>query len=195
MIRRPPRSTQSRSSAASDVYKRQGQNSPIRTFDDFLKYAKAHPGMSVGGSGEPSSNSLALARLAQLSNLKLTYVSFTGSGTAITALLGGHVDALMTYTSTFIQYKDKWLPLAVATEGRLGILPDVPTFKELGYDIVEKAYRGVAVPPGTPENIRKVLEQAFEKVNQDPEVIKEMENLGFIMENYNEAQSKACLLY
>lgn len=168
-----------------------GQNSPIRTFDDFLKYAKAHPGMSVGGSGEPSSNSLALARLAQLSNLTLTYVSFTGSGTAITALLGGHVDALMTYTSTFIQYKDKWLPLAVATEGRLGILPDVPTFKELGYDLVEKAYRGVAVPPGTPENIRKVLEQAFEKVNQDPEVIKEMENLGFIMENYNEAQSKA----
>jgi len=168
-----------------------GKDSPIKTFDDFLKYAKAHPGMSIGGSGEPSANSLATARLAQLANLKLTYVSFTGSGTAITALLGGHVDALMTYTSTFMLQKDQWRPLAVATEERVSnLLPDVPTFKELGYDLVEKAYRGVAVPPGTPENIRKVLEQAFEKVNQDPEVIKKMEDLAYVMENYNEAESK-----
>lgn len=167
------------------------ENSPIKTFNDFLKYAKAHPGMSIGGSGQPSANSLGAARLAQLANLKLTYVSFTGSGAAVPALLGGHVGALMTYTSMGAEYRGKMRVLAVASDERVKALPNVPTFKELGYDFTEGAYRGVAVPPGTPENVKKVLEQAFDKVNHDPEVVKKMEDLGFIMKYYNEAQSKA----
>jgi len=55
---------------------------------------------------------------------------------------------------------------------------------------VEGAYRGAAVPPGTPPEVRKVLEQAMEKANYDPTVIKKMEDLGFIMEYYGEAKSK-----
>ena len=78
----------------------------------------------------------------------------------------------------------------MAANKRATELPNVPTFKELGYDYLEGAYRGVGVPPGTPEPVRKVLQEAFAKVNQDPTVIKKMENLGFIMEDYNEAKSK-----
>ncbi|HOO90959.1 MAG TPA: tripartite tricarboxylate transporter substrate binding protein [Syntrophales bacterium] len=166
-------------------------DSEIKTVDDFIKYAKANPGISVGGSGQPSANSLGCEAFGKLTGLKLTYISFTGSGTAVPALLGGHVKALMTYTSMAAQYPDKIRPLAVAADKRAQALPNVPTFKELGYEFVEGAYRGVAVPPGTPKEIKKKLEQAFEKVNYDSGVIKKMEDLGFIMEYYGEDASKA----
>jgi tripartite-type tricarboxylate transporter receptor subunit TctC len=166
------------------------KDSPIKTLKDFVAYAKKHTNLSIGGSGQPSANSLGAERFAQVAKLKLTYISFTGSGAAVPALLGGHVAALMTYTTMASQYPEKIRPIAVAAEKRVKALPDVPTFKELGYDYVEGAYRGVAVPPGTPENVRKVLEKGFAKVNQEPVVIKKMEDLGFIMEDYKEAESK-----
>ena len=59
------------------------------------------------------------------------------------------------------------------------VLPDLPTFKELGYDVVEGAYRGVAAPPGTPDEIVKILADAFEKVMKDPEVKKKMDANAF----------------
>jgi tripartite-type tricarboxylate transporter receptor subunit TctC len=61
----------------------------------------------------------------------------------------------------------------------MSVLKDVPTFKELGYDIVEGAYRGVAAPPGTPDEIVKKLADVFEKVMKDPEVQKKMDQNGF----------------
>jgi tripartite-type tricarboxylate transporter receptor subunit TctC len=165
-------------------------DSEIKTLEDFVKYAKANPGISVGGSGQPSANSLGCEAFGKVAGLKLTYISFTGSGAAVPALLGGHVKALMTYTSMAAQYPDKIRALAIAADKRAKALPDVPTFKELGYEFVEGAYRGVAVPPGTPKEIKMKLEQAFEKVNYDPVVIKKMEDLGFIMEYYGEDASK-----
>lgn len=165
-------------------------DSEIKTVKDFVEYAKKNPGVSIGGSGQPSANSLGTEAFAKVAGIKLTYISFTGSGAAVPALLGGHVKGLMTYTSMAAQYPDKIRALAVAADKRAQALPDVPTFKELGYDYVEGAYRGVAVPPGTPVEVRQVLEKAFEKVNYDPVVIKKMEDLGFIMEYYGEDASK-----
>jgi tripartite-type tricarboxylate transporter receptor subunit TctC len=166
-------------------------DSEIKTLDDFVKYAKDNPGVSVGGSGQPSANSLGCEAFGKVADLKLTYISFTGSGAAVPALLGGHVKALMTYTSMAAQYPDKIRALAIAADKRVKALPGVPTFKELGYEFVEGAYRGVAVPPGTPKEIKMKLEQAFEKVNYDPVVVKKMEDLGFIMEYYGEDASTA----
>ncbi len=165
-------------------------DSEIKTVEEFIEYIKKNPGTSIGGSGQPSANSLGAEAFAKIADLKLTYISFTGSGAAVPALLGGHVKALMTYTSMAAQYPDKIRPLAVAAEKRAKALPNVPTFKELGYEYIEGAYRGVAVPPGTPKEIRQKLEQAFEKVNYNEEVVKKMEDLGFIMEYYGEDASK-----
>jgi len=165
-------------------------DSEIKTLQDFVEYAKKNPGVSVGGSGQPSANSLGCEAFGKVAGLKLTYISFTGSGAAVPALLGGHVKALMTYTSMAARYPDKIRALAIAADKRAKALPDVPTFKELGYEFVEGAYRGVAVPPGTPKEIRQTLEKAFEKVNYDAEVITKMEDLGFIMEYYGEDASR-----
>jgi tripartite-type tricarboxylate transporter receptor subunit TctC len=64
----------------------------------------------------------------------------------------------------------------------LAILKDVPTFREFGYDVAEGSYRGVAAPPGTPDDIIKYLAAAFDKVMKDPEVQKKMDQNGFATE-------------
>ncbi|HSB68344.1 MAG TPA: tripartite tricarboxylate transporter substrate binding protein [Candidatus Methylomirabilis sp.] len=155
-------------------------DSPYKTLKDFVENAKKSPGaVTVGGSGTSSANDLGTTMLNKAAGIQLTYVPFGGTGSAIPALLGGHVTALMTYSTMGIQYAGKFRPLAIASDKRMDVLPDVPTFKEQGYDIVEGAYRGVAAPPGTPDEIVKVLADAFDKVMRDPEVKKKMDQNGF----------------
>jgi tripartite-type tricarboxylate transporter receptor subunit TctC len=156
------------------------EDSKYKTLKDFIEDAKKNPGVvTVGGSGSSTANDLGTAMLNKVAGIKLTYIPFSGSGAAVPALLGGHVTALMTYSTMGVQYKGKFRPLAIASETRMDVLPDVPTFKELGYDVVEGAYRGVAAPPGTPDNVVKYLADAFEKVMKDPTVKKKMDENGF----------------
>lgn len=157
------------------------QDSPFKTLKDFVDYAKKNPPgvVTVGGSGSSSANDLGTTMLNKAAGLKLTYVPFGGSGSAVPALLGGHVTALMTYSTMGVQHAAKFRPLAIASEERMAVLKDVPTFKELGYNIVEGAYRGVAAPPGTPDEIVKYLANVFDKVMKDQEVQKKMDQNGF----------------
>ena len=155
-------------------------DSPYKTLKDFVEYAKKTPGaVTVGGSGTSSANDLGTTMLNKAAGIQLTYVPFGGTGSAIPALLGSHVTALMTYSTMGTQYAGKFRALAIASEARMEVLADVPTFKELGYNIVEGAYRGVAAPPGTPDEVVKVLADAFDKVMKDPEVKKKMDQNGF----------------
>ena len=157
--------------------------SPFKTLDDLVKYAKANPGaVLIGGSGSASANEIGQKVFDKLAGIKTTYIPFTGSGDAIPALLGGHVSALMTYTTMGNSYEGEVRVLAVAAEKRVSSLPNIPTFRELGYDLVEGAYRGAAVPPNTTDSVKKVLAAAFEKINRDPEFAKKMEALGFKLE-------------
>jgi tripartite-type tricarboxylate transporter receptor subunit TctC len=156
-------------------------DSPYKTLKDFVEAAKKNPPgvFTVGGSGTSSANDLGTTMLSKAAGIQLTYIPFGGTGSAVPALLGSHVTALMSYSTMAIQYKGKFRALAVASEKRMEVLPDVPTFLEQGYDIVEGAYRGVAAPPGTPDEVIKVLADAFDKVMKDPEVRKKMDQNGF----------------
>ncbi len=155
-------------------------DSPYKTLKEFVEAAKKSPGaFTVGGSGSSSANDLGTTMLNKAAGIQLTYVPFGGTGSAVPALLGGHVSALMSYSTMGIQYAGKFRALAIASETRMDVLPDVPTFKELGYDVVEGAYRGVAAPPGTPDDVVKILADAFDKVHKDPEVKKKMDQNGF----------------
>jgi tripartite-type tricarboxylate transporter receptor subunit TctC len=69
----------------------------------------------------------------------------------------------------------------VASEKRLPTQPDAPTFKELGIDLVGGAYRGLAVPKSTPENVRKQVSDMLGKINKDPEFVKKMQDAGFVL--------------
>lgn len=139
----------------------------IKTLADFIKLAKDKPkAVTVAGSGSYSANHLETLRLQKLAGIQVTYVPHTGTGPIVPALIGGHVTSTMNYSMVGVQYKDQMRTLAVAADKRLGVLPDVPTFKELGYDVVGGAYRGVAVPKGTPPAIVKKLTDAFVKTTE-----------------------------
>lgn len=168
------------------------KDSPFNTLDDLIKAAREKPGtITLGGSGSNTANHLGVVRLNKLADVKISYVPFTGTGDAMPAFLGGHVSGLMTYTTMGIQYKNDMRVLAVATEQRFASLPDVPTFKELGYDLVEGAYRGLAVPPKTPKAVVDILFKACHVANTNPEFIKKMADLGFNLENLGpEASNK-----
>ena len=155
-------------------------DSPYKTFADLIAAAKADPGkITIAGSGTNSANHMAFARMEVQGKLKMTYVPFKGTGDLTAALLGKHVAAALTYPTFAISNKEKTRMLAVATPARMAQFPNVPTFKELGYDWVDGAYRGVAVPKSTPEGVRKQISDLFVKINNDPEHRKQMQDSGY----------------
>lgn len=156
------------------------KDSPFKTLDDFIKFAKENPGAaSVGGSGTYSANHLETLRLERAAGIDVTYIPHTGTGPVVPALLGGHNTAAMNYSMLAVQYSDQVRVLAVASDERVDTLPDAPTFKELGYDIVGGAFRGVAAPKGTPPEIINVLADAFVETNKI--IAEKQKKLGFVM--------------
>ena len=158
--------------------------SPIRSFADFLKAAKADPGkLNLGGSGLNSANHAAHERLNTAFAIKTTYVPYKGTGDMALAVLGSHIDGAMTYTPFAIANKGRVRPLAVAMETRHPLLPDVPTFKELGVDWVDGAFRGIGVPKATPPEARRRLAELFAALNADPQMKELAEKAGFELVN------------
>ncbi|HUR88708.1 MAG TPA: tripartite tricarboxylate transporter substrate binding protein [Ramlibacter sp.] len=146
--------------------------SPIRNFQEFVAAAKASPGkISLAGSGQYSANHAAHERLDAAFGIKTLYVPFKGTGDMSVSVIGGQVDGAMTYTPFAIANKEKGVrPLAVAMEKRHPLMPDVPTFKELGVDWVDGAYRGIGVPKTTPPETRKRLSDLWRALNNDAEM-------------------------
>jgi tripartite-type tricarboxylate transporter receptor subunit TctC len=99
------------------------------------------------------------------------------------AVLGGHVDGSMTYTAFAINNKGKVRALAVAMDKRHPLLPDTPTFKELGVDWVDGAFRGIGVPKSTPPEARRRLSDLFASLNADPEMKELAAKAGFELVN------------
>ena len=152
--------------------------SPFKTYQDFIAAAKAKPGtLNFAGSGTNSANHAAHERLDHEAGIKTTYVPFKGTGDLISSLLGGHVDAAMSYSSLQVAQKGKTRVLAVATPQRLSYI-DAPTFRELGIDWVDGGYRGIGVPKSTPEDLRKRISDMFAEINGDPEFRRNMTEQG-----------------
>jgi tripartite-type tricarboxylate transporter receptor subunit TctC len=160
------------------------ESSPIKTFQEFVAEAKREAGkISLGGSGLNSANHAAHERMNAAFNIRTTYVPFKGTGDMTTAVLGGHVGGAMSYTAFAINNKGKVRALAVAMEKRHPLLPNVPTFRELGVDWVDGAYRGVGVPKSTPADARKRISDLWRALNNDPEMKELAAKSGFELVN------------
>src|SRR4026209_2045931 len=147
------------------------ESSPIKTFQDFVKAAKAEPGkISRRGRGRNSASHAAHERMDAAFGFKTTYVPFKGAGDMTTAVIGGHVGGAMSYTAFAINNKGKVRALAVAMDKRHPLLPDAPTFKELGIDWVGGAYRGIGAPKSTPADVKRRLSDLWMALNIDPEM-------------------------
>ncbi|KGF70933.1 C4-dicarboxylate ABC transporter substrate-binding protein [Hoeflea sp. BAL378] len=157
-------------------------DSPYKTLDDLIADAKANPGaVTMAGSGKATANHLAQIRFDKLAGIKTTYVPFKGTGASTTATLGNQVKAQWGYTTVGAAQGDAVRMLAVAMEERHPLFPDVPTFKELGYEMVGGAYRGMAVPKDTPAETVQRLSDMFGEINADEAFRKQMLDGGFAL--------------
>jgi tripartite-type tricarboxylate transporter receptor subunit TctC len=158
------------------------KDSEYKTLEALVAYAKENPGMvTFAGSGSNSANNLGQAKFDNLAGITTTYVPFSGTGPSMTAILGGQTTAGFNYATSGVNVGEDLRMLAVASDERLPAFPDVPTFKELGYDMAGGAYRGVAVPDSTPEELRKRISELVQKVNDNPAFKKKMESGGFVL--------------
>ena len=157
-------------------------NSKYETLQDLIDDARANPKKVIfSGSGKGTANHLAQVKFDSLAGMETTYVAFKGTGAAVTALLGDQVSAEWGYTTVGVKQGEKVRLLAVAMEERHPAFPDVPTFLELGYNLVSGAYRGVAVPNSASEATRQAVSDAIAAINADPDFQKQMIDGGFAL--------------
>ena len=157
-------------------------DSPYETLADLVADAKANPGqVTMSGSGKASANHLAQIKFDKLAGTLTTYVPFKGTGAAVTALLGKQTKAEWGYTTVGAKQGDAVRMLAVAMEERHPLFPDVPTFKELGYDMTGGAYRGIALPNSADAATTKLWSEMIGEINNDEAFRQQMLDGGFAM--------------
>lgn len=160
-------------------------DSPLKTVEDLVEDVKkrAEP-MTFGNAGTGGVSHLAALALQQKLGTTFTHAPFQGNAPAIVALLGGHIDAVMSSPSEVATYvtAKKLRPLAVLADQRMpGMFEQVPTLKERKVDLTMGTWRGIAVPKGTPADIMAKLTTASTKAANDPSVKDSMErqSLGY----------------
>ena len=168
--------------------------SPFHTLEELVAYAKEHPGeIQMSNSGPMTNAQLAQLLLEKQAGIEFTHIPYQGGGPNRLAWKSAEIDASVGPDSWVVQEsKDGYIrPLAVAGNERLASLPDVPTFKELGYDIVANAFYGFYAPKGTPQAILDYLEESFLKVAENSsfqKLCEQMDNV-VVIRNSKEAAS------
>ncbi|HZM35589.1 MAG TPA: tripartite tricarboxylate transporter substrate binding protein [Burkholderiales bacterium] len=157
-------------------------DSPYKTIQDFVAAAKANPGkINYSSSGVYGTLHVAMAMFANAAGIELFHVPYQGGGPAVTALLGGQVQALASGPAAAIgQIKaGKMRALAGWGEKRLALMPDLPTFKELGYKDVEfYIWSAVVAPAATPAPVQQKLREAVRQAVADPAFKGAMDKVG-----------------
>jgi tripartite-type tricarboxylate transporter receptor subunit TctC len=158
--------------------------SKFRTLADLVQEAKKRPGDVTGTTaGVGTSGHFSLELFKRAAGLNVTHVPHKGSGPAVTALLGGHVDFGNINSVDVIQHikAGTLRGLAVTSPARLSDVPDLPTIGEAGYaDAVIISWIGLAAPAGTPDAVVKKLADTFEKALAQKDVQGKLRDIGFM---------------
>jgi tripartite-type tricarboxylate transporter receptor subunit TctC len=155
---------------------------PWKNWQEFVEDAKKRPGQISVGATLGSTSHIFPASIEKAAGIKLKYVSYDGLAPRMNAILGGHVDL----TDSNLTQKGKVEAgqlkfVAIASEKRNPEMPDVPTLKELGLDIVYEVVRGLMVPKGTPEPVRAKLAEACKQATADPAFADAMKLQGTVV--------------
>lgn len=151
--------------------------SPWKTIQELLADAKARPGViSYGNVGAASANRIAGEQLARAAGGQFNMIPFKGGAEAITAVLGGHLDVYGDPGVGPVALSGKLRVLATLTDQRLKRFPNVPTAKEVGYNIAVYSPFGVVGPKGMDPAIVARLQNAFRKATADPAYLKVLED-------------------
>ena len=154
----------------------------IKNFDDFKKKAaNSKELISIGSAGNGSSQHLALELLALRMGIKLNHIPYKGSGPALNDVVGGQIDTMMDQLTASISHirNGTIIPIAQTGKTRSPLLPNVPTFGELGIkDFEMVTYTGIFGPAGIPQPVLDKLTDALKKTLTRPEVKERFEGLG-----------------
>ena len=144
-------------------------DSPFKTIQDIVAAAKQRS-LSIGGTATGQEDQLCNRLFERAAGIKFRYTPFNSGGECLTAVMGGHVDMIWANPSEFVpQWEAKLVrPVVVAKETRLPSLPDIPTFKEVGFDVTFKMFRGIAAPPGIPRETAVYYETMMKHVSDSP---------------------------
>lgn len=168
------------------------KESPYQTLADLIDFAKENPDAVVcGGSGTWSGHHIAHLQFSKAAGIKMTYIPSKGAAKSVAAFLGGHVKALWANSNDLVQHADKIRVLGFGTQEPFPNMPEVPTFKSLGYEVYASIDRGAGAPPDTPDEVVQVLEKAFLGIANNPDVMAQMKKDGFVPISLGAAESKA----
>jgi tripartite-type tricarboxylate transporter receptor subunit TctC len=146
-------------------------DAPWKSLKEFLDYAKKNPEMiTVGNSGAGGGVHLIALAFEKAAGVKFNHIPFSGGGPSVTAILGGHINAVSVSPPEGIEHvkAGKLKIIALFAEKRFEMFPDVPIVKEQGVNFVMGQWRGLVASKGTPPDIIKKLHDAFKKGMDDP---------------------------
>ena len=160
-------------------------NFPAKNYKEFIAEIKKNPGKySYASSGTGGIGHLQMELYKNLSGTFITHIPYRGGGPALNDAVAGQVGMIFDNIPSalpFIQQK-RLIPIAVAAPQRLAVLPDVPTFKELGLEPVNRmAYYGITGPKGLPKEVVDKVNAGVKKSLEDPAIRKRIEDTGSIV--------------
>lgn len=158
---------------------------PAKNYKEFIEEVKKNPGKySYSSSGTGGIGHLQMELYKNLSGTFITHIPYRGAGPALNDTVAGQVNMIFDNIPSalpFIQQK-RLIPIAVAAPQRLAVLPDVPTFKELGLEPVNRmAYYGITGPKGLPKEVVDKVNAGVKKALEDPAVRKRIEDTGSLV--------------
>jgi tripartite-type tricarboxylate transporter receptor subunit TctC len=156
-------------------------DSPWKTFEEFIAYAKAHPGkIRYSTSGVGTGQHLAMEYLAMKENIKWTHVPFATSPQAVAAVMGGHVEATSQTQEWKEQVDSGQMRLLICwNDKRMPFYPNVPTLKEKGYDFAVQALIVIYGPANIPKEVITRLSKAFRQAAETEEVKQVLKRISY----------------
>ena len=146
--------------------------SPFRSIDDFVANARKNPGkLNIGGPFDMGAHRVAWEVFANASKTKVAWIPYKGGAGVVKAVAGGHLDGGVTNPGNIkgLVSGGKLRVIGVSSEQRLPDFPDVPTFKERGWDVVRYQWRGMMAKAGSPKPVVDRLVKAIDNARQTPE--------------------------
>ena len=160
-------------------------NFPAKNYKEYVAEVKKNPGKySFSSSGTGSIAHLQVELFKSLTGTFITHIPYRGSGPALNDTVAGQVNMIFDNLPSALPFvlQKRLIPIAIAAPQRLAALPDVPTFKELGLEPVNRtAYYGIAGPKGLPRDVVDKIGAATKKALEDPAVRKRIEDTGSII--------------
>ena len=154
---------------------------PWKTMREALEYMKKNPGkFNFANTGPWGAGDFPMRMVAKAAGVEYNNIPFDGGGPATLAVLGGHADATFSFTAQLMPQvtAGKMRALAVTGPARIRELPQTPTFKEEGVDVVFTMWRSVMGPKGIPPAVVAKLETAFRKISEDKQFQEQIRQLG-----------------